>query len=56
MYSAKSLPAKKLISLTNKIFRSASNTFLTSDFVCIGEQEILPLKSLVAIRLYYRVV
>ena len=36
--------SKKLIRRTNKIFRSASNTFKTADFVYISEQEILPRK------------
>ncbi len=34
--------AKNLIMRTNKIFRSASNTFCATDFVYVGEQEILP--------------
>ena len=37
------LLSKNLINLTTKIFRSASNTFGTADFVFISEQEILPL-------------
>jgi hypothetical protein len=36
------LLSKKLISTTNKLFRSASNTFCAADFVYIREQEILP--------------
>jgi hypothetical protein len=36
------LQAEKLIRRTNKIFRSASNTFWPTNFVYIREQEILP--------------
>ncbi len=39
------LLSKNLINLTTRIFRSASNTFGTADFVYISEQEILPPKS-----------
>ncbi len=38
------LQAKKLIKWTNKIFRSASNTFWTTNFVYKREQELLPPK------------
>jgi len=38
------MPAQKLISQINKIFRSARNTFKAADFVYTSEQEILPKK------------
>ncbi len=41
--AASALVSKNLISTTNKLFRSASNTFKKADFVYLGEQEISPL-------------
>jgi hypothetical protein len=46
------LLSKKLISTTNKLFRSASNTFWAADFVYIREQEILPLYKNVNVTLF----
>ncbi len=40
------LLSKKLISITNKLFRSASNTFWAADFVYISKQEIFHLINL----------
>jgi len=41
--AAGALVSKNLISTSNKLFRSASNTFKEADFVYLREQEILPL-------------
>ncbi len=41
--AAGSMVSKNLISTSNKIFRSANNTFKKADFVYLREREILPL-------------